>query len=77
MRIPKPVLYTIAYVDEMRCFVRRDTQPLVPLEGVRMAEERMFVDSSKAQRELSYKPGPVRGALERAVNWYRGRGYLK
>jgi len=77
VRIPKPVLYTIAYVDEMRCFVRRDTQPLVPLEGVRMAEERMFVDSSKAERELSYKPGPVRGALERAVNWYRGRGYLK
>jgi dihydroflavonol-4-reductase len=77
VRIPKPVLYTIAYVDEMRCFVRRDAQPLVPLEGVRMAEERMFVDSTKAERELGYRPGPVRGALERAVNWYRDRGYLK
>jgi dihydroflavonol-4-reductase len=77
VRIPKPVLYTIAYVDEMRCFVRRDTQPLVPLEGVKMAEERMFVDSTKAQRELGYRPGPVRGALERAVNWYRDRGYLR
>jgi dihydroflavonol-4-reductase len=76
-RIPKPMLYTIAYVDEMRCFVRRDAQPLVPLEGVKMAEERMFVDSTKAERELGYKPGPVRGALERAVNWYRDRGYLR
>ena len=77
VRIPTPLLYTIAYVDEMRCFVRRNAEPLAPLEGVRMAQERMFVDSSKAQRELDFKPGPVRGALERAVAWYRDRGYLK
>lgn len=76
MRIPTPMLYTIAYVDEMRCLIRRDAQPLVPLEGVRMAEENMFVDSSKAQRELGYRAGPVRDALERAVGWYRDRGYL-
>lgn len=77
VRIPAPVLYTIAYVDEMRCLIRRDSEPLVPLEGVRMAEERMFVDSSKAQKELNFRPGPVRGALERAVAWYRDRGYLR
>lgn len=76
MRIPTPMLYTIAYVDEMRCLIRRDAQPLVPLEGVRMAEENMFVDSSKAQRELGYRAGSVRDALERAVGWYRDRGYL-
>jgi dihydroflavonol-4-reductase len=76
-RIPTPVLYTIAYVDEMRCLIRRDAEPLVPLEGVRMAEERMFVDSSKAARELDFHPGPVRAALERAVAWYRERGYLR
>jgi dihydroflavonol-4-reductase len=76
MRIPMPVLYTIAYVDEMRCVIR-DTEPLIPLEGVRMAEERMFVDSSKAMRELGYRPGPVRDALVRAVAWYRDRGYIR
>jgi len=76
VRIPTPVLYTIAYVDEMRCFIRRDARPLVPLEGVRMAEERMFADSRKAERELGYRPGSVRSALERAVGWYRDRGYL-
>lgn len=77
MRIPTPMLYTIAYVDEMRCLIRRDAQPLVPLEGVRMSEENMFVDSSKAQRELGYRAGPVRDALQRAVSWYRDRGYLR
>lgn len=77
MRIPTPVLYTIAYVDEIRCYIKADAQPLVPLEGVRMAEERMFTDSSKAMQELDFRPGPVRGALERAVAWYRDRGYLR
>ena len=77
VRIPTPLLYTIAYVDEVRCIIRRDAHPLAPLEGVRTAQERMFVDSSKAARELGFSPGPVRGALERAVNWYRDRGYLK
>jgi dihydroflavonol-4-reductase len=77
MRIPTPVLYTIAYVDEIRCYIKADAEPLVPLEGVRMAEERMFADSSKAITELEFRPGPVRGALERAVAWYRDRGYLR
>jgi len=77
MRVPAPMLYTIAYVDQMRCLIRRDAQPLVPLEGVRMAEQKMFADSSKAQHELGYRAGPVRAALERAVGWYRDRGYLR
>ena len=42
-----------------------------------MAHERMFVDSAKATRELGYRPGPVAAALERAVRWYRDRGYFR
>ena len=76
-RVPTPVLYTIAYVDELRCFIRRDARPLAPLEGVRMAHEQMFVDSSKAERELGHRATPVAAALERAVRWYRDRGYFR
>jgi len=36
----------------------------------------MFVDASRAQRELGFQPGPVVGALERAVRWYRANGYV-
>jgi dihydroflavonol-4-reductase len=36
-------------------------------QEVRLARLPMFFDSSKAQRELGYRPGPVRPALRRAV----------
>lgn len=51
-------------------------EPRVPLEGVRMARHKMFVDDSKARRELGFAPGPVVAALERAVRWYEANGYL-
>ena len=47
--------------------------PAVPMEGVRMARYRMYADCSKARRELGFNPGPVRPALERAVEWFSNR----
>jgi dihydroflavonol-4-reductase len=49
--------------------------PRAPLEGVRMARKKMFVDHTKATRELGYAPGSVDTALERAVCWFRANGY--
>lgn len=51
-------------------------EPQIPLEGVRMARHKMFVDSSKAERELGFVPGPIEAALERAVAWYESNGYF-
>ena len=51
-------------------------EPQIPLEGVRMARHKMFVDASKAERELGFSPGPIEGALERAVEWYQSNGYV-
>jgi len=50
-------------------------EPRVPLEGVRMARHKMFVNTAKAQRELGFSPGGVKEALERAVRWYLEHGY--
>jgi dihydroflavonol-4-reductase len=50
-------------------------EPRVPLEGVRMARKKMWVSHGKAARELGYSPGPVDGALGRAVEWFRRNGY--
>jgi dihydroflavonol-4-reductase len=41
-----------------------------------MARHRMFVDASKATRELGFTPGPIDAALARAVEWYRTQGYV-
>jgi dihydroflavonol-4-reductase len=75
-RVPDALALAIAYGDEARCRMQRGAQPFVPVEGVRMARERMFADSSKARRELDFHPGAVRDALTRAVEWYREHEYV-
>lgn len=49
--------------------------PRAPLDAVRMARKKMFVSHDKAMRELGFQPGPVDGALGRAVEWFRANGY--
>ncbi len=51
--------------------------PRIPLEGVRLARHKMFVDCSKAKRELGFQPRPLEAALERAIRWYSENGYVK
>ena len=51
-------------------------EPRVPLDAVKMARTKVFVSVDKAKRELGFNPGPVDGALQRAVNWFRANGYV-
>jgi len=75
VRIPHGVALAAAYVDTAVCSVLR-REPHIPLEGVRIARHRMFVNTSRAERELGFRPGPVAAALERAVRWYESHGYV-
>ena len=52
------------------------SEPRIPLEGVRMARHKMFVDASKAERDLGFAPGPMEAAFGRAVAWYESSGYV-
>jgi dihydroflavonol-4-reductase len=69
-RAPYALALTAAYVDELRCRITSAT-PDVPVEGVRLSRERMYADSSKAERDLDHTATSVRDAVARAVNWYR------
>jgi dihydroflavonol-4-reductase len=51
-------------------------EPRAPLDAVKMARKKMFVSADKAKRELGFNPGPVDGALQRAVDWFRANGYV-
>jgi dihydroflavonol-4-reductase len=51
-------------------------RPDVPVEGVRMARQRMYYDASKAVRTLGLTPAPVTRALSDAVTWFQENGYL-
>ncbi|MGC2765720.1 MAG: hopanoid-associated sugar epimerase [Candidatus Acidiferrum sp.] len=76
MKIPHGVALGVAYVET--AFSRLiGKEPQIPVEGVKIAEHKMFVDCSRAQRELGFPSGPVAAALERAVRWYQANGYVK
>ncbi|HEY3129291.1 MAG TPA: hopanoid-associated sugar epimerase [Acidobacteriota bacterium] len=74
-RLPYFVALAAGYTDQVisRALGR---EPQIPLEGVRMARHRMFVDCSKAERELGFCPGPAEYALERAARWYLENNYV-
>jgi dihydroflavonol-4-reductase len=75
LKIPHAVALGVAYAEN--AFSRLlGREPQIPVEGVKIARHKMFVDCSKAQRELGFEAGPVEAALERAVRWYESNGYL-
>src|SRR5271165_5790313 len=75
MKIPHGVALGVAYVES--AFSRLvGKEPQIPVEGVKIAQHKMFVDASRAKRELGFQPGPVAAALERAVRWYQANGYV-
>jgi dihydroflavonol-4-reductase len=76
MKIPHVVALMAAYADTAISKLR-GREPQIPVEGVKIAQHNMFVDCSRAQRELGFQPGAVSAALERAVRWYEEHGYLK
>ena len=75
LKIPHGLALGVAYASTVfsRLFGR---EPSIPVEGVKIARHMMFVDCSRAQRELGFKAGPVADALERAVRWYEANGYI-
>ena len=75
LKIPHGLALGVAYIESgfSRLIGR---EPQIPVEGVKIARHMMFVDSSRARRELGFQPGPVAAALERAVCWYEANGYV-
>lgn len=74
-RIPYAVAY-MAGVASTGWANLTGQEPRAPLDAVKMARRRMFVSAEKAKRELGFNPGPVEGALKRAVDWFRANGYV-
>jgi dihydroflavonol-4-reductase len=74
-KIPYALAYAAGWVD-MGVSRMMNREPQIPLEGVRMARHKMFVDASKAERELGFAAGPIEAALNRAVSWYEANGYV-
>jgi dihydroflavonol-4-reductase len=76
VKLPYVFAFAAAVVDEAirgRVF---DREPRATVDAVRMGKKKMFASSGKAERELGWKIVPVDRALRRAVEWFRGNGYV-
>jgi dihydroflavonol-4-reductase len=75
VKLPYAVAYATGVVDTLVSGTIMRREPRVTLDSVRMGRKKMFITSAKAERELGWNPGPVDGALRRAVEWFQANGY--
>jgi len=74
IKLPRLAILPLAYVNQWLAHLTGQP-PRIPLEGVKMAKYKMHYDCSKAIRELGLPQTPPEVALEKAVRWFRDRGY--
>src|SRR5437660_7712802 len=74
VRLPYAVALASGVVDTVVTGVVLRREPRVTLDAVRMGRKKMFVSSSKAERELGWTAVPVDAALRRAVQWFTENG---
>ncbi len=77
VRLPHNLILPIAYLIEGWSRVTGNAEPLITVDGVRMAKKRMFFSSERARRELGYNSRPAEEALRDAVEWFQQHGYLR
>ncbi|MBI3548359.1 MAG: NAD-dependent epimerase/dehydratase family protein [Elusimicrobia bacterium] len=75
-KAPFPLALAFAAADTAIARIR-GTEPMAPLDAVKMARHFMFYDSAKAARELSLPRTPAREALRDAAEWFLRNGYVK
>ena len=75
IRVPYMLAFATGVLDEVVTGRIRGREPRATIDAVRMGRKKMFVTSSKAERELGWHALPVDDALQRAVEWFRANGY--
>jgi dihydroflavonol-4-reductase len=73
--IPRPIAVSVAYAAQATAWIT-GREPFTTLDGIRMADHRMFFTAAKAERDLGVRPRPYREALEDAIRWFGAAGYL-
>lgn len=69
--LPRRPLFPVAYLVEAIARLRPDApEPLLTVDGLKMAGKRMYFSSDKARAALGYVPRPAREALLDAVRWF-------
>lgn len=76
LRIPRRLLYPLAWGAESVVRLRGKGTPLVTVDELRMAAHKMYFSSAKAEQALRYTHRPAEEALRDAVQWFADNHYL-
>ena len=77
LRLPPGGLLPIAWLAEGIARITRKGDPMITVDGLRMARKRMYFSSAKAERALGYTSRPAEAALTDSIAWYRQHGYFR
>jgi len=76
LKLPYPAVLVTSYLYQLIAAITK-TPPVATPGMVRFARLYMYLDSSKAVKELGFPQTPIRTTIEKAVNWFRENGYVK
>ena len=76
VKLPPTLLVPFAHLAQGIARVRGGAEPMLTVDGLRMARHHMYFSSAKAERELGYTSRPAREAIADALEWFRVAGYL-
>lgn len=73
--IPAWLPLSVAWIDE-QILARLGKPPSIPFDGVRMSQQPMYYDATKAVVELGLPQTPIPTALKDAVDWFVSNNYI-
>jgi len=76
IELPHWFITPVAHVVEGFARMTGGGEPMITVDGVRMARKRMYFSSEKAKSALGYAPRPAVEALRDAIEWFGAHGYL-
>ena len=77
IQLPHWFIMPVAHVVEGFARLTRGNEPVITVDGARMARKHMYFSSEKATRALGYRPRPAFEALRDAIEWFRAHGYIE
>ncbi|RKP48359.1 hopanoid-associated sugar epimerase [Trinickia fusca] len=75
LSLPRWPLYPLAFGAECVAKITK-REPFVTIDALKMAKNKMYFTSAKAEHELGYRARPYREGLRDALAWFREAGYL-
>jgi dihydroflavonol-4-reductase len=76
LRLPRGPLFPLAVAAETWARATGGREPMLTVDGLRMAARPMYFRHDKASRDLGYRPRPAAEAVSDAVEWFEREGYL-